>query len=150
MPDYFLFEEDRDPMEILDITTGDAWDKWDAGYRLRALEISPDGNVFLTVGRDDFILRFWDAQSGEELSAMGTLENVSDASFSPDGSLVLIETPPSSGGRDVVFWDVASGETVGVLQGHTQLYDPRFSDDMTLLTVQSTGRRLIVYGIQQQ
>jgi hypothetical protein len=63
---------------------------------------------------------------------------------------VLIETPPSSGGRDVVFWDVASGETVGVLQGHTQLYDPRFSDDMTLLTVQSTGRRLIVYGIQQQ
>ena len=75
----------------------------------------------------DKTAKVWDAKSGAEvLTLKGHTEQVSSASFSPDGSRIV------TGSRDKTakVWDAKSGAEVLTLKGHTgPVHSASFSPD---------------------
>jgi WD40 repeat protein len=135
--------------EMWNIVTGESWGE---AY---TIEFSPNSNTFAAVTGDEFSLRLYDAETGEVLADSIAIENVTNVAFSPDGRILAIETHhemvsgyfPS--GRSVSLYDIATGTEILSLEDHELIYDPIFSPDGTMLAVQAAGRRLIVYGIEE-
>jgi WD40 repeat protein len=77
-------------------------------------EISADGARALTTG---LTTKLWNARTGALIATWGPAGERTDATFSPDGTLVAIA---SIGRRNVVIRRVADGDIVAVLRGHSR------------------------------
>jgi WD40 repeat protein len=93
---------------------------------VRSVAFYPDGKRVLS-GSDDFMVRIWDAEIGEEQAPLeGHHDRVRSVAWSPDGKRVL------SGSRDetIRIWDMATGEEQTVLKGHHNgVWSVAFSPD---------------------
>lgn len=96
---------------------------------------SPDSKLVVTSGLEDKTARIWEVSSGKELMVLqGHTQGVLDASFSPDGKLVV------TAGEDGTtrLWETTTGKEVRSLKGHTGVVNSaRFSPD---------GRFLVTAG----
>jgi WD40 repeat protein len=78
-----------------------------------SVEVSRDGSRVVTASRDGDA-RIWDARTGKTIWTLrGHGGTVFDASFSPDGRLVVTGGPTTAG-----LWDAATGERIYFLRGH--------------------------------
>jgi WD40 repeat protein len=82
---------------------------------LSSSELSPDGRLLLTAGKDG-IAKLFDAASGRRLLSFEPAQSVrrpelKGASFSPDGSLVLTVTRAG----EIHLYDAATGIDLGLL-----------------------------------
>ena len=78
-----------------------------------SVEVSRDGSRVVTASEDGDA-RVWNARTGETIWTLrGHGGTVFDASFSPDGRLVVTGGPITAG-----LWDAATGEKIYFLQGH--------------------------------
>ncbi len=116
---------------LLDFNTGavihhlDAhtYQRTDIGYDsgTTAVAFSPNGESFLTGGRDG-VIKMWDTNSGSELrqykSHVGSINNLR---FTQDGARFLSNTKRRSDDRTIIVWDAASGHVIAAAPGHTDL-----------------------------
>jgi WD40 repeat protein len=95
---------------------------------------SPDERHVLTVTPDG-TARLWEVRTATEIAVLHgdyaspinyrDLQFVNVASFSPDGSRVVVAAGPTAG-----IWDVSNGEEIAVLRGHEKnINDAAFSPD---------------------
>jgi hypothetical protein len=110
---------DRDPRASIEgstvILTLNGRDVTLAGHtdEVLSVEVSRDGSSVVTASRDGDA-RIWDTRTGETIWTLrGHGGTVFDASFSPDGRLVVTGGPAKAG-----LWDAATGERIYFLQGH--------------------------------
>lgn len=100
---------------------------------ITSLDISPDGGLLATGGRDSTI-RIWALPGGDEIAVLeGHSDWVNDIEFSPDGDLLV-----SAGGdtRGIV-WDVESGTVLHELENPAPQNRAHFSPD---------SRRVLLVG----
>lgn len=110
---------------------------------VNSVSYSPDGKFIVTASRDRTI-KIWDAQSGKELK---TLEknptNVRNATFTPDGKLVVSTTGEWNKKKkawegEIKFWDPETGKAIRSLTGH--------SDQIRAMAFNSDGSKLVTAG----
>jgi WD40 repeat protein len=130
-------------LDVAVILTGHTDDVWQVLY-------SPNGQNILTVSwGQDYTVRIWDAQTGQQQRQMENLGWVSSAAYSPDGSLVI--TGNSDG--EVTVWDASTGETVRVIQIASndqwsgQANAVAFSPDGTQIAAGGTNNRVEVWNL---
>jgi WD40 repeat protein len=89
-----------------DLATGEETGRFDAGFTVQALAVSPDGKTLAAAG-DFGELAFWRFDTGERLHRLKATRTSRPAiAFSPDGKLLA-----SCGLSDhLVFWDVQTGK----------------------------------------
>lgn len=124
--------------------TGGGVIRWDVANRLpfdghtdrvRAVALSPDGNILATTGFDRQIF-LWDARTGAQLRELASPHenSILQVAFSPDGATLATV----DGGNMVALWDVASGTQRNgpiVLPGTVALIGLAFSPDGQYLAV---------------
>jgi WD40 repeat protein len=115
------------------------YDPLDNSLQLRAVTVSPDGQL-LACGGWDKLVRLLDARTGDELQALpGHGGDVQCLAFSPDGTTL------ASGAVDnkVILWDVASRQQRETLSGHTgPVNSLAFSPDGKMLASGSNDRTI--------
>ncbi len=74
-----------------------------------AMALSPDGWL-VTRGPGDWTVKFWNLRTGVEVAHLNGSVHVSDASFSPDGTLLA-----STCLSHLTLWDVSPGEQLTTL-----------------------------------
>jgi WD40 repeat protein len=88
-----------------DLRTGEELNRFEAGFPITALALSPDGSLLAAAGSEGSIV-LWRLESGVELFCVKASDGrIPALAFSPDGKLL------ASFGRDdrLVFWDVRTG-----------------------------------------
>jgi WD40 repeat protein len=92
---------------------------------LRHLAFSPDNQRLLGIA-DDFTVRLWDVQSGQQLHILqGHQATVQQARFSPDGQWIA----SASWDQTVRIWHVASGELLKSISHPDSVSSVSFSAD---------------------
>ena len=100
---------------------------------ITSLDISPDGKLLATGGRDGTI-RVWALPQGDPMPALeGHSDWVNDVEFSPDGKRLVSAGGDSRG----IIWDVASGSVVHELENSFPQSRAHFSSD---------SRRVLLVG----
>lgn len=102
-------------------------------------QFSLDGSMILTSVADPGDLRIWDSATGEQLLRLSLNgSNVTDATFSPDGTKVLAAVGKSLTVGDgfalgvdgaVRIWDALTGREIQRLRAAGTVYDASFSPD---------------------
>jgi WD40 repeat protein len=104
--------ERKGAVTLADVATGKVLHTLRAPREVRAVAFSPSGKALIS-GGDDRLVRFWDAETGRDLSELkGHTEGVNAVAYSPDGKLV------ASGSWDGTarLWDVTTGEATAVIR----------------------------------
>ena len=93
---------------IWDAESGVELRKWEEkGFNVQHAAFSPDGKKIVTTNyAENTYVQIWDVESGKELQKWEDQSFTSDASFSPDGKMVLA----ASGNARI--WNVESGEEI--------------------------------------
>jgi WD40 repeat protein/serine/threonine protein kinase len=89
------------------------------------LRFSPDGRFLLASPEEGNSAVEWDMTSGAEVHVFVHKDSVRDATFSPDGSLVVT----ASLDHQAIVWDARTGEQRRVLDHPFGVYLARFSPD---------------------
>lgn len=164
-PDYFTKPGE---IRVWNISTGQESRLLGGQTAQAGVAISPDGKRLASSHRDAAVLRdgavyqgsilkFWDAQSGQELHAhKSAVVATRVLRFSRDGKRLAFASPQSG---DITLFDSTTGQELLTLKGHTQLVNGlAFSPDDTRLSTASndetvriwdttTGRELLVLGV---
>ena len=119
-----------------DLTTGDSSivAKWE-GSPAKALALSPDGGLALTMGTFDKAVAVWSLTSGERLR---TLEGHTDS------LMALVVTPDarravtSAADGTLRIWDLSTGRCLRVLEGFG-----RGEDNISVLAATADGERVV-------
>jgi len=124
---------------VWDATTGRELLRLKHADKVNDAEFSPDGRRVIT-GAHDLIARVWDVATGREvLELVGHQEQVTIATYSPDGSQIL--TASAGPDNTVRLWDAATGRLRLLLAGHgDDVPDARFSRD---------GRRIVTASLDR-
>jgi WD40 repeat protein/predicted Ser/Thr protein kinase len=103
--------------------------------QVRGLALLPDGRTLFSAAGD---LRFWDINSGRQLSVVKPREIAFyGCSVSPDGRRLAV----GADDRRITIWDLVSAEEVATLQGHGDRVD-----DVCFLP---DGNTLVSVGVDQ-
>ena len=85
----------------------------DTGRALQFIAISPDGHHIAASSRDDEVVRFWNADTGEQEDR--TVGGSNGVAYSPRGDLVA--TASGRGAGPVRLWSVQTGQLIKTLAG---------------------------------
>lgn len=111
-----------------------------------AVVFMPDGRT-LASGGDDQTIRFWDVQSGQELSSIsvaGDRAGVDCLAVSPDGRLLAAGCFDGT----VRVWDSVTGQLTRILTAHSDVVrDVEFSPDGSRLASASQDAFAIVWDL---
>ena len=109
--------------------------EFEAGARLEAIDISPDGTRLLAGGWEG-MAKLWTIDSDDPPLVIphGKTSFVNAASFSPDGKLVVTGSSDQTGGY-LRVWDAQTGKLVRKLEGH--------EDSVLSVTFSRDGKRLL-------
>jgi eukaryotic-like serine/threonine-protein kinase len=145
-------------LKVWDAQSGErVWSIQDPGM-VHSVRYSPDGTR-IAVTSEKSMISIWDAKTGRNISRLhGNLERISDAAFSPDGSLIAAcGLMPSSEVAMVEVWDSTAGLRLLVLEGdkHSGRAERlAFSPDgrhiaagCASLMNQSIGGKIIIWGL---
>lgn len=96
------------------------------------VSLSPDGRLALSGQIKERSVNVWDTLTGEIkwTLAEAEIDSLGGPAFTPDGNLIITQTPPYSG-RDLKLWDAQSGKLKHTLPGATGFLS--FSPDGKLL-----------------
>ncbi|MET0342412.1 MAG: protein kinase [Polyangiales bacterium] len=106
------------------------------------VEYSADGRWLVTAGRQDHTARVWDADTGALRSTLlGHTDNLIDASFSPDGSLLAT----ASFDNTARLWDARTGALLRVIHGPANA--ARFSPDGREVLTTGLGDYAVIWDV---
>jgi WD40 repeat protein len=110
------------------------------------MDFSPNQPV-LASGHYDGAIRFWNAQTGEQILLIQSEEVIESIAYSPDGR--MIATGGSFQNQLVRLWDAQSGALLRTLEGHTSgVNSLEFSPDSQFLASASYDGTVILWGIR--
>jgi WD40 repeat protein len=78
-----------------------------------SVAFSPDGRSVLSTSKTNGVY-LWDAETGEEILHLDTLEVINRAAISPDGRTALLGAEKGT----VMLWDLGSGQVLRRFNGH--------------------------------
>src|SRR5262249_19846069 len=93
---------------------------------VQSVAFSPDGKTLATANSMEYVVKFWDAETGEPRATLrGHRRGVTGLAFSPDGSTLV-----SSSGDGLRLWDARTGRPrLAFAGGAGILYTAAFSPD---------------------
>lgn len=131
----------RGEASIWNLELGELIRRFDEGHDdlLYDAELSPDGNILATAGYDRLI-RFWNADSGEETSHIdGHYGAVFDLAFHPSGNLIA----SASADQTIKIWRVSDGVRIDTLnQPQGEQYKVAFTRDGEFILGVGADRRI--------
>ncbi|MBD3886362.1 NACHT domain-containing protein [Phormidium tenue FACHB-886] len=167
----FLASTDTEPtIRVWDVKTGECRTKLPQPSRAWCVAFAPQRNVnrfigissvgisspfpfgdaartglILASGSDDRLVRLWDIDTGECLTALvGHTSMVFTVSFSPDGMLLA----SGSDDRLIKLWDVCSGAGLKTLKGHTGVvWSVQFSPNGQILASGSHDKTVRLWDV---
>jgi RNA polymerase sigma factor (sigma-70 family) len=77
------------------------------GNNIAAMAVSPQGKTFATVS-DNWLLRLYDVETGQELRRFGRVGQGRSIEFTPDGNTLVTTDTPGEGA--LLLWDVNTGK----------------------------------------
>ena len=131
----------REPVRLWETKSGRLLQELKHNLNLRAVAISPDGDVVAAAGvRKNGAIAMWDARTGEARltdSPIVHSHDVDSLSFSPDGTRLAAA---GGGHGNVSLWDVASGQPMGGFKSpHQGITALCWSNDQQLLLTAGHG-----------
>ncbi len=113
------------------------------GGIVQDIHFSPDGKQIVSVARDDALVKLWNAQGVLLNTFKGHYDEVSSASFSPDGKFIL----SASDDATAILWDL-TGNIAHVFRGHHyRLNAASFARDGKLILTCSDDRTARIWDL---
>jgi WD40 repeat protein len=109
--------EENTSYTVWDVETGKPVSDITDYRRSRLYDISPDGSLVVTKGKDDDTIIVWDAESGSSLAKIQCSHYSADFAFFPGGDQILLayDKSPLKKSLPLQVWDINTGALLKTL-----------------------------------